>query len=124
MSDHAGGVEYVLRHGVAGTAYNVPGGNEMTNRDLIKRVLGELDKPWSLVRTVEDRSGHDRRYAMDGALLASLGWRPEVAIEHGLKSTVDWYRTNEPWWREVKSGSWDSYYARQYAARLASSANA
>jgi dTDP-glucose 4,6-dehydratase len=124
VRDHAGAVEFVLRHGVAGAAYNVPGGNEMTNREIVKRLLDGLGKPWSLVRTVEDRSGHDRRYAMDGALLASLGWRPEVALEEGLAETVDWYRDNEPWWREARSGTWDGYYERQYAARLASSANA
>ena len=84
VSDHAGAVEFALWNGVAGTAYNVPGGNEMTNRELIKRVLDELGKPWSLVRTVEDRSGHDRRYAMDGSLLASIGWRPDVAVDAGL----------------------------------------
>jgi dTDP-glucose 4,6-dehydratase len=61
---------------------------------------------------------------MDGSLLASIGWRPAVAIGDGLAATVDWYRANEPWWRAVKSGSWDSYYEQQYAARLASSANA
>ena len=60
----------------------------MTNRDLIKRVLDELGKPWSLVRTVEDRSGHDRRYAMDGSLLASIGWEPEVDVDEGLAGTV------------------------------------
>jgi dTDP-glucose 4,6-dehydratase len=124
VSDHAGGVERVLRHGLAGGAYNVPGGNERTNREVVKRVLDQLGKPWSLVRTVEDRSGHDRRYAMDGALLASLGWAPEVTLEDGLAATVEWYRANEPWWRAARSGTWQGYYERQYASRLANSTNA
>jgi len=124
VRDHAGAVEYVLRHGVAGQAYNVPGGNERTNRDLVKRVLDELGKPWSLVRTVEDRSGHDRRYAMDGSLLASLGWEPEVDLDEGLAGTVAWYRANEPWWRAARSGTWQGYYERQYASRLANSTSA
>jgi dTDP-glucose 4,6-dehydratase len=124
VQDHAGAVEYVLRHGVAGHAYNVPGNNEMTNREVVQRVLDRLGKPWSLVRSVEDRSGHDRRYAMDGALLGSIGWEPEVNVDEGLVRTVDWYRENEPWWRAVRSGSWDGYYERQYAERLANSVSA
>lgn len=124
VRDHAGAVEFVLHHGLAGQAYNVPGGNEMTNRDLIKRLLDGLGKPWSLVRSVEDRVGHDRRYAMDGSLLASLGWRPEVTLAEGLVETVEWYRANQPWWREARSGSWDAYYDRQYSERLAGSADA
>jgi dTDP-glucose 4,6-dehydratase len=124
VRDHAGAVDHVLRHGVAGTAYNIPGGNEMTNREMVGRVLDELQKPWSLVRTVEDRSGHDRRYAMDGALLASIGWRPEVALGDGVRETVAWYRENEPWWRAARSGSWQDYYELQYASRLANSTSA
>jgi dTDP-glucose 4,6-dehydratase len=124
VQDHAGAVEYVLRHGVAGHAYNVPGGNEMTNREVVQRVLDRLGKPWSLVRSVEDRSGHDRRYAMDGTLLESIGWEPEVDVDEGLVRTVDWYRENEPWWRAVRSGSWDGYYERQYGERLANSVSA
>ncbi|MEO8274532.1 MAG: dTDP-glucose 4,6-dehydratase [Chloroflexota bacterium] len=124
VQDHAGAVEYVLRHGVAGHAYNVPGDNEMTNREVVQRVLDRLGKPWSLVRSVEDRSGHDRRYAMDGTLLGSIGWAPEVDVDEGLVRTVDWYRENEPWWRAVRSGSWDGYYERQYAKRLADSVSA
>ena len=107
-----------------GQAYNLPGGNERTNREVVKQVLDQLGKPWSLVRTVEDRSGHDRRYAMDGALLASLGWEPEVPMEVGLATAVEWYRANEPWWRAARSGTWQGYYERQYASRLANSTNA
>ena len=124
VRDHAGAGEHVLRHGIAGTAYNVPGGNERTNREVVKRVLDQLGKPWSLVRTVEDRSGHDRRYAMDGALLTSLGWAPEVTLEDGLAATVEWYRANEPWWRATRSGTWQGYYEQQYASRLANSTSA
>ena len=68
---------------------------------------------------VEDRPGHDRRYAMDGAKLAGLGWRPRTAFEDGLAATVDWYRANEAWWRAARSGDWDGWYARQYGQRLA-----
>jgi dTDP-glucose 4,6-dehydratase len=119
VSDHAAAVDHVLRHGVSGETYNVVGGAERTNRAVVALLLERLDKPWSLVREVEDRPGHDRRYAMDGAKLAALGWRAAVAFEDGLATTVDWYLANEAWWRATRSGEWDSWYERQYGRRLA-----
>jgi dTDP-glucose 4,6-dehydratase len=124
VSDHAGAIEHVLRHGVAGETYNLPGELEIPNREVVKRLLEELGKPWSLVRTVEDRPGHDRRYAMDGAKLAALGWKNRVGFDEGIARTVAWFRDNEAWWRSVKSGDWDAYYARQYGSRLATSTEA
>ncbi|HEY3522530.1 MAG TPA: dTDP-glucose 4,6-dehydratase [Candidatus Limnocylindrales bacterium] len=119
VSDHAGAVDWVLRHGVAGEAYNVPGSTELTNRDVVARLLGHLGKPWSLVRQVEDRPGHDRRYAMDGSKLAALGWRNRTSFETGIEQTVRWFAEHEDWWRRIKSGDWDDYYDRQYGTRLA-----
>ncbi len=83
VADHAGGIDFVLRHGEAGGIYNVAGGTEMTNRDTVALLLDRLGKPWSLVRTVEDRPGHDRRYAMDGSKLTALGWTPSRTFEDG-----------------------------------------
>ena len=120
VSDHAGAVDHVLRHGAAGETYNVPGSAEMTNRDVIAALLERLGKPWSLVRSVPDRPGHDRRYALDGSKLAALGWQNRTSFEDGLAATVDWFRASEAWWRSAKSGDWDAYYERQYGARLAS----
>jgi dTDP-glucose 4,6-dehydratase len=124
VSDHAGAVEHVLRHGVSGEVYNVPGEEELPNREVVRRLLDRLGKPWSLVRQVEDRPGHDRRYAMDGSKLHALGWRNRTPFEEGLARTVDWYVANEAWWRAAKSGDWDAYYDRQYGARLAGSTEA
>jgi dTDP-glucose 4,6-dehydratase len=81
-------------------------------------LLDRLGKPWSLVRHVEDRPGHDRRYAMDGARVHALGWRPTTDPAQGLAATIDWFVANEDWWRTVRSGEWDGYYERQYGARL------
>ena len=119
VSDHAAAVDFVLRNGEGGETYNVAGAAECTNREVVALLLEQLDKPWSLVRQVEDRPGHDRRYAMDGSKLATLGWRPTTAFKDGLAATVDWYRANEAWWRAARSGDWDGWYARQYGQRLA-----
>jgi dTDP-glucose 4,6-dehydratase len=119
VSDHAAAIDFVLRHGASGETYNVAGGAERTNRVVVERLLERLGKPWSLVREVEDRPGHDRRYAMDGAKLAALGWQPATSFEDGLASTVDWFRANEAWWRSARSGDWDGWYERQYGRRLA-----
>jgi dTDP-glucose 4,6-dehydratase len=124
VADHAGAIGHVLEHGVAGEVYNISGGNERANREVVATLLDRLGKPWSLVRTVTDRPGHDRRYAMDGSRLAALGWTNRVSFEEGLAATVDWYLANEAWWRPVKSGEWEAYYRRQYEARLAGSREA
>ena len=121
VGDHAAGVDFVLRHGATGETYNLPGGVEQTNRETVGLLLDRLGKPWSLVREVADRPGHDRRYAMDGSKVAALGWRPRVSFEDGLAETVDWFVANEAWWRATRSGDWDAYYERQYGARLAGS---
>ncbi len=120
VADHAAAIDAVLRQGTAGETYNVPGGAERENREIVRLLLEHLGKPWSLVRHVEDRPGHDRRYAMDGAKLAALGWRPRTGFEAGLAETIDWYVANEAWWRAARSDDWDAYYERQYGARLRS----
>jgi dTDP-glucose 4,6-dehydratase len=124
VGDHAGAVEHVLHHGVAGEVYNASGDQELPNREVVELLLQRLGKPWSLVRRVEDRPGHDRRYAMDGSKLRALGWRNRTPFGEGLAATVDWFRDNAPWWRAVRSGDWDAYYDRQYGARLAGSSEA
>ena len=124
VTDHALAIEHLLWHGAAGETYNIPGTAEMPNREVVRRLLEHMGKPWSLVRSVEDRPGHDRRYAMDGSKLAALGWRHRVPFETGLPATIDWFVANEPWWRAVRSGDWDAYYDRMYGARLAASREA
>ena len=98
----------------------MPGGIEMTNRETVAMLLDRLGKPWSLVRQVEDRPGHDRRYAMDGSKLAALGWEPrdDVRGRPGPRRSTG-IVANEAWWRATRSGDWDAYYERQYGRRLA-----
>jgi dTDP-glucose 4,6-dehydratase len=119
VSDHAAGIEFVLHHGEPGEAYNVAGARLLPNREVIDRLLAATGRDWSLVRTVPDRPGHDRRYAMDGSKLAALGWTPQVDFEQGLPETVAWYRAHPDWVDGAKRGDWDAYYARQYGERLA-----
>jgi len=119
VADHAAGIDFVLRHGAPGEAYNVAGGHLLPNREVIEMLLAAAGRDWSLVRTVPDRPGHDRRYAMDGSRLAALGWRPARTFDEGLAETVAWYRDHPDWVASARSGDWDSYYQRQYGARLA-----
>jgi dTDP-glucose 4,6-dehydratase len=99
--------------------YNIGGGNEVRNVDLTHTLLGLLGKDDSLIRRVEDRKGHDRRYSVSTAKLAGMGWKPLVPFEEGLKDTVDWYRQNEWWWRPVKERDpqYKAYMAQQYGGR-------
>jgi dTDP-glucose 4,6-dehydratase len=120
VSDHAAAIEFVLHHGEPGEVYNVSGGTELPNRDVIRRLLAAAGRDWSLVRSVPDRPGHDRRYAMDGSRLAALGWQPRMPFDRGLADTVTWYREHAAWVEQSRTVDWDAYYARQYGDRLAS----
>ena len=121
VDDHSRALLSVLQQGRAGEVYNIGGApeSEKENSDVTKEVLRILGKPWDLVRHVEDRKGHDRRYAVDySKLQKELGWEPRIDFAHGLETTVRWYVENEPWWRDVKSGSYQEFYQRYYGSRL------
>lgn len=125
VDDHADAVATVLDRGDPGAVYNIPGdGVERANRAVTEAVLEILDKPWSLVRSVPDRSGHDRRYALDGSRLRGLGWQNRVAFDDGIKLTARWYAEHREWWEPIRSGEWADYYQRQYGWRLEQSAEA
>ena len=116
--DHAAAIELVLREGAGGEVYNV-GGEERENIDVTKRILELTGADESLIRHVEDRPGHDRRYALDDGKLHALGWSREHSFdEGGLERTVEWYRENRAWWEPIKSGEFRAYYETQYSARL------
>lgn len=117
--DHCEGIDTVLRRGVIGEIYNVGTGEEMTNLEMTEIVLATLGKPKSLIRHVEDRAGHDRRYALDVGKLGALGWEPRHTCAEAVEKTVRWYADNEWWWRPIKSGDlYKDYYAQQYGKRL------
>ena len=116
--DHCSAIDLILEKGEPGEIYNVGGGNERTNRELTNLILEILGKPESLIRMVEDRPGHDRRYSLDSSKVRSLGWGPTHSFEDALADTVRWYQDNEWWWRPIKSGEYTEYYNRQYGERL------
>ena len=116
VDDHCRAIDLVIDRGLPGEVYNIGGGNEVTNIDLTRRILGLLDRPESLIRPVADRLGHDRRYCLDTGKLRALGWTPSVDFAAGLAATVRWYEANEWWWRPIKQGdpAYRDYYERQY----------
>jgi dTDP-glucose 4,6-dehydratase len=118
VHDHVAGIEHVFDHGQPGTVYNVGGGNERENLAIAERIVMALGRSPSLIRLVQDRPGHDRRYSIDCSRLRALGWAPKVPFEEGLKQTIDWYRTHEGWWRPIKSGEFKDSYREQYMNRL------
>jgi dTDP-glucose 4,6-dehydratase len=125
VDDHADGIGVALDRGASGAAYNLPGdGVERPNRAVTEAILETLGKPWSLVRRVPDRPGHDRRYALDGARLRALGWAPRVSFEEGIGRTITWYAEHRDWWEPIKRGDWADYYRAQYAWRLEQSVEA
>jgi dTDP-glucose 4,6-dehydratase len=124
VEDHVAALWHVLGLGERGARiYNVSAENEVPNRSVTERILGLAGRPSSLVRYVEDRPGHDRRYALDSTRLRATGWRPRQAFAEGLAATVDWYRDHRAWWEDVKSGAYRDYYERMYGGRLRASAS-
>jgi dTDP-glucose 4,6-dehydratase len=121
VTDHCEAIAVVLERGEPGEVYNIGGGTELTNLELTQAILGLLDKPASLVRRVDDRPGHDRRYSVDSSRARALGWAPVQSFEAALAATVAWYRERPDWWRPLKSGEYLDYYRRQYGDRLANS---
>lgn len=116
--DHCIAVDLVLRKGKVGDVYNIGGNNEWKNIDIVKLLLKQLGKPQSLITFVKDRLGHDRRYAIDASkIMRELGWKPSVTFEQGLRETVDWYLSHEPWWRRIISGEYREYYRTMYEER-------
>ena len=120
VEDHCAGIELVLRHGEPGEVYNVAADEEHENVELTNLVIDHLGVDGSLIRHVDDRPGHDRRYSLDTTKLRALGWAPRRGWEDGIRATIDWYRDNREWWEPIKrSDGFRAFYERQYAARLA-----
>ncbi len=118
VDDHCRAILAAIEHGRPGEIYNVGGSRALPNVDVVRKILAALEKPESLMQTVKDRPGHDRRYALSSEkLMRETGWRAEIPFEQGLRATIDWYRDNAAWVARVKSGEYLHYYERNYGGR-------
>ncbi|MEK6993826.1 dTDP-glucose 4,6-dehydratase [Paenibacillus sp. FSL K6-1566] len=119
VEDHCSAIDLVIRQGRIGEVYNIGGNNERTNIHIVQTILKELGKPESLIRYVEDRPGHDRRYGIDPTKITEeLGWKPKHNFETGIKETIQWYLNHKEWWTRIQSGAYRDYMAKQYSGRL------
>ncbi|MBX5496839.1 MAG: dTDP-glucose 4,6-dehydratase [Bryobacteraceae bacterium] len=118
VDDHCRAILAVLERGALGEVYNIGGNCSLPNREVVRRILQLTGKPESLMTSVTDRPGHDRRYALSSEKLTrATGWTPQVSFEEGLKRTIEWYCTHQDWVQRVKSGEYQNYYARNYDRR-------
>ena len=140
VEDHCSAIACVLERGRPGETYNIGGGSEMANIDLVNHLCEAIDKKFaadaelracfpkcpaalgsqtkSLITFVTDRPGHDRRYAISAEKLArDLGFRVRIPFEEGIAGTVDWYLANEPWWSAIQDGAYREWIKRQYEER-------
>ncbi len=118
VADNCKALRLVLAKGKSGETYHIGGGNPMTNLDVLHMLLRIVGKPESLLTTVKDRLGHDRRYAVHfGKISRELGWSPETTFEAGLTATINWYRDNAEWVERCKSGDYRKYYETMYSGR-------
>lgn len=122
VEDHARAVLQVLENGVPGEIYNISADEERMNQNMAEWILDLLGKPRELIRPVEDRPGHDRRYSLSASKIRGLGWQPSIPLGQGLSNTIDWYRSQRAWWERIKSGEYRKYYSEMYGGRLKSSA--
>ena len=119
VEDHCKAIDLILQHGRVGEVYNIGGHNEMGNIDIVKLICKTLGKPESLITYVQDRKGHDRRYAIDPAKIhGELGWLPETKFADGIKKTIEWYLTHKDWWEEIVSGEYQTYYEKMYGGKM------
>jgi dTDP-glucose 4,6-dehydratase len=112
--DHCRGIDIALHKGKDGEVYNIGGGSELTNIELTKKILKIMDKPLTLIKKVQDRPGHDRRYSIDCSKISKLGYKPIYTFEKALLETVKWYSENQKLWRKLKDKNFKKYYAQQY----------
>jgi len=121
VDDNCRGIWAVLERGREGEVYNIGGADVLENLEVISRLLKLMGKPESLITSVADRPGHDRRYALDCTKIEKeLGWRPHIPLDNGLEQTVKWYREHANWVEGVRRGEYRTYYAKYYGNRNSS----
>ena len=119
VDEHCQALAILMEKGKAGEVYNIGGKTELRNIDLVKKLLGVLEKPESLIKLVTDRPGHDFRYAIDTTKIENeVGWGPSMSFEEGLEMTVNWYVNNPDWLSSVIDGEYREYYQKMYGSRI------
>lgn len=116
VEDHCRAIDAILTKGKIGETYLIGGlTDDISNLDAIKKILTIMGQSEDVIEYVKDRPGHDRRYAIDWSQTKEkLGWEPQYDFETGIEKTIQWYRENETWWNDVKSGAYQEYYQKQY----------
>ena len=134
VKDHCSGIDTILEKGVAGQVYNIGGNNEKANIEIVNLIIEDVGKMLrsgnyqidndgskintDLISYVEDRLGHDRRYAIDNTKITTeLGWEPAYTFEQGIAETIEWYLSNQDWLEQVKSGDYQQYYQNMYSKK-------
>lgn len=118
VTDHCKAIDAVLRNGIAGEVYNIGGNSERQNIEIVRLIIDRLNRSEDLIQFVEDRPGHDKRYAMDILKIEeALGWKPEYSFEDGIVETIEWYLENNEWVENCISGEYREYYRRNYEER-------
>ena len=118
VEDHCKAIDLILRNGTVGEVYNIGGHNEMKNIDIVKLICEYLGKPESLIEHVQDRKGHDMRYAIDPTKIHNeLGWLPETMFKDGIRLTIQWYLDHKEWWENIVNGEYQNYYKEIYGKK-------
>lgn len=116
VEDHCRAIDAILKKGTIGKTYLVGGlTDDISNIDVVKKILKIMGKGEDMIEYVKDRPGHDRRYAIDWSTIKNeLGWAPAYTFDQALEQTIAWYQENAQWWKDVKSGEYMDYYKNQY----------
>jgi dTDP-glucose 4,6-dehydratase len=116
VEDHCRAIDLILHKGKIGETYFIGGlTDDISNLEVIKKIIKLMGKDESMIEFVKDRPGHDRRYAIDWSKIKNeLGWQPQYDFDTALKMTIDWYIKNQDWWKRIKNGSYLQYYKLQY----------
>ncbi|HRY82123.1 MAG TPA: dTDP-glucose 4,6-dehydratase [Candidatus Moranbacteria bacterium] len=118
VEDHSSAIDLILKKGKIGETYCIGGNSEKTNKEITYKILEIMSRGEEMIEFVEDRKGHDRRYAIDSTKIQrELGWIPKTNFEDGIKKTIEWYKENEDWWKKIKSGEYQNYYKNNYKNR-------
>lgn len=115
VDDHCKAIDLIIHGDTVGEVFNIGGHNEMRNIDIVNIIIETLGVSKDLIKYVEDRKGHDRRYAIDPEKIKNkLGWQPDTMFKDGIKKTINWYLENKNWWEEIVSGEYKDYYKNMY----------